>query len=71
MVGFDAHAVAVAVRRALGFSTAWADHTFELIHPGPLPPALHAALDQVLTEELGGRPPRARRCGSGSGWSRR
>ncbi len=52
MVGFDARAVATAVRRALGWSTVWSDHTFELIHPGPLPPALHAALDQVLTEEL-------------------
>ena len=52
MVGFDAHAVAVAVRRALGFSTTWQDHTFEVIRPGPLPPALHTALDQVLTEEL-------------------
>lgn len=52
MVGFDARAVATAVRRALGWSTVWADHTFELIHPGPLPPAVHAALDQVLTEEL-------------------
>jgi len=52
MVGFDARAVAVAVRRALGHSTAWSDHTFELLHPGPLPPALHTALDQVLTEEL-------------------
>jgi len=52
MVGFDARAVATAVRRALGRSTAWADHTFELIHPGPLPPAMHTALDQVLSEEL-------------------
>ncbi len=52
LVGFDARAVAVAVRRALGLSTAWSDHAFELIHPGPLAPALHAALDQVLTEEL-------------------
>lgn len=52
MVGFDAHAVGVAVRRALGRSTAWSDHTFELLHPGPLPPAMHTALDQVLTEEL-------------------
>ena len=52
MVGFDARAVALAVRRALGHSTAWSDHTFELIDPGPLPPAVHAALDQVLTEEL-------------------
>ena len=52
MVGFDARSVALAVRRALGYSTVWGDHTFELLHPGPLPPALHAALDQVLTEEL-------------------
>ncbi|MBO9553842.1 biotin/lipoate A/B protein ligase family protein [Cellulomonas sp.] len=52
MVGFDAHSVGVAVRRALGRSTAWSDHTFELLHPGPLPPAMHTALDQVLTEEL-------------------
>jgi len=52
MVGFDARAVATAVRRALGWSTAWSDHTIELLHPGPLPPAMHTALDQVLTEEL-------------------
>jgi lipoate-protein ligase A len=52
MVGFDAHAVGVAVRRALGHSTSWSDHTFELLHPGPMPPAMHTALDQVLTEEL-------------------
>ncbi len=51
MVGFDEHAVAVAVRRALGRSTTWADHTFEVIRPGPFAPALHAALDQAHTEE--------------------
>ncbi|MCL2849509.1 MAG: lipoate--protein ligase family protein, partial [Micrococcales bacterium] len=53
MVGFDAHAVAMAVHRALGLSTTWDDHEFEVLHPGPLPPAMHVALDQVLTEELG------------------
>lgn len=52
MIGFDERAVAVAVRRALGRSTSWEDHTFEVIRPGPFPPALHTALDQVLTEEL-------------------
>jgi lipoate-protein ligase A len=52
MVGFSAEAVAIAVRRALGHATSWQDHTFELIHPGPLPPAVLGALDQVLTEEL-------------------
>jgi lipoate-protein ligase A len=52
MVGFTAESVAIAVRRALGHATGWQDHTFELIHPGPLPPAVLGALDQVLTEEL-------------------
>lgn len=52
MVGFDTRAVAVAVRRALGLSTAWADHEVALLRPGSMPPALHTALDQVLLEEL-------------------
>jgi lipoate-protein ligase A len=52
LVGFDAWAVAVAVRRALGLATTWDDHEFEVLRPGPLPPATLAALDQVLTEEL-------------------
>ena len=52
MVGFSAESVAIAVRRALGHASGWADHTFEVIHPGPLPPAMLGALDQVLTEEL-------------------
>ncbi|HEY0187243.1 MAG TPA: biotin/lipoate A/B protein ligase family protein [Cellulomonas sp.] len=52
MVGFSAESVAIAVRRALGHATGWQDHTFEVIHPGPLPPATLGALDQVLTEEL-------------------
>ncbi|WP_407317166.1 biotin/lipoate A/B protein ligase family protein [Isoptericola halotolerans] len=52
MVGFDARAVAVAVRRALGLATTWDQHTFEVLRPGPLPPRTLAALDQVLTEEL-------------------
>jgi len=52
LVGFTAESVAIAVRRALGHATSWHDHTFELIHEGPQPPVLHAALDQVLAEEL-------------------
>ncbi|WP_402468880.1 lipoate--protein ligase family protein [Isoptericola aurantiacus] len=52
MVGFDARAVAVAVRRAVGLATTWQDHTIEVLRPGPLPPRTLAALDQVLTEEL-------------------
>src|SRR5690625_4904225 len=46
MVGFDAEAVAIAVRRALGHATSWEDHTFEIVHEGPQEPAMHMALDQ-------------------------
>jgi lipoate-protein ligase A len=53
LVGFDARAVAIAVRRALGKSSTWADHAFELIHDGPRSPAMHMALDQVYAESLG------------------
>jgi lipoate-protein ligase A len=52
MVGFDSRAVAIAVRRALGRSTGWADHTFTYLDPGVLDPAEHAALDEVLAREL-------------------
>ncbi|RXR26375.1 lipoate--protein ligase family protein [Oerskovia turbata] len=52
MVGFSPEAVAIAVRRALGHATGWDDHVFEIIHEGPEQPAMHLALDQVLTEEL-------------------
>ncbi len=52
LVGASTRDVAIAVRRALGRSTAWVDQEFTLLHPGPLPPSAHTALDQVLTEEL-------------------
>ncbi|MGV8847979.1 MAG: lipoate--protein ligase family protein [Propionibacteriaceae bacterium] len=52
MAGFDSRAVAVAVRRALGHSTGWGDHTFTYLDPGPLDPTEHAALDEVLGREL-------------------
>jgi lipoate---protein ligase len=52
MTGFDVHSVAMAVRRALGHSTSWADHSFTYLDPGPLDPAMHAALDEVLGREL-------------------
>ncbi|MFC8923505.1 biotin/lipoate A/B protein ligase family protein [Cellulosimicrobium sp. NPDC057127] len=52
MIGFSPDAVAIAVRRALGRATGWHDHEFEIVHEGPESPAMHLALDQVLTEEL-------------------
>lgn len=53
MLGFSAEAVATAVRRALQRATTWADYEWELVRPGPLPPLMHLALDQVLAEEVG------------------
>jgi lipoate-protein ligase A len=52
MVGFDAQGVAIAVRRALGKSSTWADHTFTLIQDGPRDPYMQMALDQVYAEEM-------------------
>src|SRR5690625_2235736 len=39
--------------------THWHDHDWQLIHEGPRDPAVHVALDQVLTDEVaaGRRPP--------------
>lgn len=32
--------------------SAWSDHDWQLIHDGPQPPALHMALDEILTDEV-------------------
>lgn len=52
MFGITAEGVAVAVRRAVSRATDWNDYDWQLIHEQPQPPALHMALDQVLTEEV-------------------
>ncbi|MGY5763928.1 lipoyl protein ligase domain-containing protein [Brachybacterium sp. DNPG3] len=59
MIGFDARAVAIAVRRALGHASRWEDLSFDVIGPVVLPPVLHVALDEVLPHEVaaGRRPP--------------
>ncbi|MBW8870943.1 MAG: lipoate--protein ligase family protein, partial [Leifsonia sp.] len=46
-------AVATAVRRALQHATSWRDYDWQLVHPGPLSPLIHLALDEVLTNEVG------------------
>jgi lipoate---protein ligase len=53
LLGFSPEAVATAVRRAIGRAADWRDFEWDLVHPGAFPPALHLALDQVLTEEVG------------------
>ncbi|MEW1657374.1 biotin/lipoate A/B protein ligase family protein [Streptomyces sp. NPDC093707] len=62
MYGITAEGVAVAVRRALTQATDWTDYDWQLIHERPQSPALHMALDQVITEEVaaGRRPPTLR-----------
>jgi lipoate-protein ligase A len=53
MVGFDPPAVAHAVLRALGRSTAWHDHSFELLEVGPQHPPMQMAIDEVVAHQVG------------------
>ncbi len=53
MVGFDPPAVAHAVLRALGRSTAWHDHAFELLEAGPQHPPVQMAIDEVVARQVG------------------
>ena len=52
MFGFDAQAVATAVRRATGYATRWQDHTWAIILPTEMPIYTQVALDQILTEDV-------------------
>ncbi|MEV0091119.1 biotin/lipoate A/B protein ligase family protein [Streptomyces sp. NPDC050738] len=62
MYGLTSEGVAVAVRRALAQATDWTDYDWQLIHEPAQSPALHLALDEVLTAEVaaGRRPPTLR-----------
>ncbi len=62
LYGLTAEGVGIAVRRALAHATDWTDYDWQLVHEGPQPPALHMALDEVLTAEVaaGRRPPTLR-----------
>lgn len=59
MIGFDAEAVAIAVRRALGHASSWDELTFDVFEPAVMEPVMHVALDEVLPLEVaaGRRPP--------------
>lgn len=52
MYGFNSTAIGIAVRRALGHATSWDDHSFDVIGPVVMDPAMHVALDEVLTQEV-------------------
>ncbi|MDR2974051.1 MAG: lipoate--protein ligase family protein [Propionibacteriaceae bacterium] len=53
LIGFSPRDIGFAVRRALGASTSWDDHTFELVEDGPRDPYMQMALDQVYADALG------------------
>lgn len=53
LLGFAPESIAVVVRRALTGARNWRDYDWQILHPEPLPPRVHVALDQVLTEEVG------------------
>ncbi|GAA3960844.1 biotin/lipoate A/B protein ligase family protein [Streptomyces marokkonensis] len=52
MLGLTAEGVGIAVRRALGHAAEWSDYDWQLVHMEPQAPALHMALDEVLTAEV-------------------
>ncbi|MFF2572090.1 biotin/lipoate A/B protein ligase family protein [Streptomyces sp. NPDC058084] len=62
MYGLTTEGIGVAVRRALAHATDWTDYDWQLVHEPPQAPALHMALDEVLTAEVaaGRRPPTLR-----------
>lgn len=62
LFGFTSESVAIAIRRALAQATDWRDYDWQLIHEPPQSPALHMALDEVITAEVaaGRRPPTLR-----------
>lgn len=53
MLGFSPEAVGTAVRRAISHARSFEEFQWELVTAPPLSPAMHLALDQVMTEELG------------------
>ncbi|MDX6742346.1 lipoate--protein ligase family protein [Actinocorallia sp. A-T 12471] len=62
MYGVTSEGIGVAVRRALARATDWSDYEWQLIREAPQSPALHMALDEVITAEVaaGRRPPTLR-----------
>lgn len=52
LIGFDAQAVAIAVRRAVRGAVSWNDLSFDVIGPQVMDPTMHVALDQVLPAQV-------------------
>lgn len=54
LLGFTPEAVATTIRRALQKATSFADYDWQLIQGPAVDPVVQMALDQVLSEEVGG-----------------
>lgn len=52
LVGVTVPGIVTALRRAITHATTWRDHEWQLVRTDPLPPRVHLALDQVLTEAV-------------------
>ncbi|WP_022899887.1 lipoate--protein ligase family protein [Humibacter albus] len=52
LLGFSPEAVAVAVRRSLSNASTWRDYDWQIVHAKAVPPRLHLALDEVLSNSL-------------------
>lgn len=52
LFGFSPEGVAIAVRRALGLAKTWQDFEWNIIDAEPLSPAMHVAMDEVLSHEV-------------------
>ncbi|NQX11778.1 lipoate--protein ligase family protein [Microbacteriaceae bacterium VKM Ac-2855] len=53
LLGFTPEAVAVAIRRSLQRATTWRDYDWQIVHEKAVSPAMHLALDEVLTAAVG------------------
>ena len=53
LLGFSPEAVAVAIRRSLAHASGWQDYEWNIVHTTSVSPAMHLALDEVLTTEVG------------------
>ena len=53
MLGVTPEAIGVAIRRALTGAAQWRDYDWEILRTRPISPMANAALDEVLTAEVG------------------
>ena len=53
LLGFTPESVAVAIRRSIGNAKSFRDYDWQVVRAKAVSPALHLALDEVLTEEVG------------------